>query len=487
MYTKRYLTVMLAAMMLLASCGQSASGSADTTAAGGTDTTAAEETTSYLDEIPRHDLGGSEFRMAVHSASDRPNIHAGEQNGDVINDALFMRDQNVEELYNTKIVTTVFAGRGDISKEINTMVTAGEDAYDVIITSLNDGIGKMGANGLLADMASIDAIDFDKPWWNAYATEALSWNGKIIGSAGPIALCYSYGPFAFFANLSKANDFGLENLYKVVDDGKWTIDYMNNAMKNVAQDVDSDGEYTVKDNFGLALTIESGHAFLVGCGQKMAEKTGDSVKFLLEDTKTVEVMDKIHNIMSQDGVIVTDNLGENKEGTGLTSYKVLLFTNSQTLFTATPLQYGVLSFRDMKDDYALLPFPKYDEAQKEYNSYLTSLLPVGTAIPKTNTRLQETGAIMEYMCYYSYSEIQPKISSVVLKEKIARDEDSKSMFDIVYGNIRIDVNHVFNLGSTGNLVRSYVSGDKDNFASSYASAKSAAEEALATLLENLAE
>ena len=63
MYTKRYLTVMLAAMMLLASCGQSASGSAGTTASGGTDTTAAEDTTSYLDEIPRHDLGGSEFRI----------------------------------------------------------------------------------------------------------------------------------------------------------------------------------------------------------------------------------------------------------------------------------------------------------------------------------------------------------------------------------------------------------------------------------------
>ena len=60
------------------------------------------------------------------------------------------------------------------------MVTAGEDAYDVIITSLNDGIGKMGANGLLADMASIDAIDFDMWAAVALAKAQMPFQGNLI-------------------------------------------------------------------------------------------------------------------------------------------------------------------------------------------------------------------------------------------------------------------------------------------------------------------
>ena len=77
----RFSSGLIAALMLLASCGQSGSVSdPETTTASGT---ASEETTAdYLTTIANADFGGNPFRILVNSASDRPNVHAGEENGE---------------------------------------------------------------------------------------------------------------------------------------------------------------------------------------------------------------------------------------------------------------------------------------------------------------------------------------------------------------------------------------------------------------------
>ena len=89
-------------------------------------------------------------------------------------------------------------------------------------------------------------------------------------------------------------------------------------------------------------------------------------------------------------------------------------------------------FRDMKDDYAILPYPKFNEAQTDYYTHMNSFFPYAISIPVTNTRLEETGAVMEALGYISQTTILPKINEAVLNEKIARDEDSKEMLDILF-------------------------------------------------------
>ncbi len=469
----RFIPLLLATLLLISSCNTSSQQSDSVTTAPSTDAVTeapVEKTVNHLEIIPTYDLDGSDFRIACHTADDRPNIHTGEQNGDIVNDSLYARDMAVEERYKTKVVNTIFVTRADVINGINRMVRADEDNYDLIITSLQEGIGTMSSMGLLADLATVDGIDFSQSWWNQNALDALTWNNKTYGGAGPIALCYCYAPYAFFVNLTMANDYGIGNLYDVVDSGDWTIDYMNDIMKNIAEDVNNDGKYTVDDRYGLALTLESGNAFLTGCGQLTAEKDGDEVTLRFTDLEFTNVLDKLNSTFRQQSAILTDFLDKtNTFGAAHLSYKVRMFTNSQALFNAAPLVTSVQSFREMEDDYGLLPYPKYDKAQQEYYSYLLTFHPNSVAVPVTNSRLDETGAIMEYMCCYGELNIRPQIHSVVLKEKIARDEDSKRMFDLMFKNIVFDVNHVFNFGGSTGEVRGYASGYTENFASKWAS------------------
>ena len=480
---RKYAKIMsglLALLLLSASCQSSVDDGGQVTSSVPDSDAATEETTSYLETIPVYDFGGADFRLLVNSQSDRPNLHAGELNGEVINDAMYNRDQTVAEMYNLNFVYTAYDTRGELYSDVSRLITAGEDCGEVIITSLTDGIGDFALNGMLSDLNAYDALSLESEWWCQSMNETMTTGDKIYATTGPMALCYAYSPYAFFVNLTMADEWGLEDVYSLVESGDWTIDKMNELMKNSYSDSDGDGVPSVGDSFGLTTTHEAGKAFYIGCGMRMAEKTPDGAELLIDSPMSIEVLDKLHGIMTNEYVFCTETIGTSAN-TG--DYKTLLFTNSQTLFCAAPIQWGVLNFRDMNDDYGILPYPKYDTNQTEYYSHINPFFPVGIAIPVTNQKPDETAAVMEALAYISNSEMLPKINEVVLKEKIARDEKSKEMLDLLYENMVVDLNCVYDFAGSATKLRLYAIGQSDNFSSEYASIKEKAESELAKMLE----
>ena len=97
--------------------------------------------------------------------------------------------------------------------------------------------------------------------------------------------------------------------------------------------------------------------------------------------------------------------------------------------------------------------------------------------------MEETGAVMEALGYISQTTILPKINEVVLNEKIARDEDSKEMLDILFKNVSIDLNTVFDFGGSANILRSFAVGETENYVSEYAGKKTAIEAAVQAMLD----
>lgn len=481
MYKKRLLTLALAAVLLLASCGQSGSETDVTSQDTGAQTSAEQTTADYLSTIEAFDFGGEPFRIVVNSMSDRPNLHEEEHTGEVINDAMVDRDRKIEEMFKTKLEYTAYEARLELSADLRRLISAGDDVYDVIITTPYEGINVFALNGMLSDLSSIGTLDLSADWWSASMNEAMTHNGRTYATAGPMALCYCYSPYAFFVNLNMAEDYELPDVYELVRSGKWTLDSMTSMMKGISEDLNSDGAMGLDDRYGLVTTLEAGKAFYLGCGQRMAVKTDSGAELKMDGKSAIDVLEKLSSIMMTDDTICADG---KISGMGATSdAKIKFFLEARALFTASPLQWGVINFRDMKDDYAILPYPKYDEAQDSYYTHMNSYFPYGIAIPITNTRLDETGAVMEAMAYLSQTTILPKINEVVLKEKIARDEDSKEMLDILFENVIIDLNTIFDFGGSAKLLRSFAVGESENFVSSYASKKSVAEADMQAMFE----
>jgi len=123
----------------------------------------------------------------------------------------------------------------------------------------------------------------------------------------------------------------------------------------------------------------------------------------------------------------------------------------------------------MKDDYGIVPFPKYDEKQKEYYSHAHDNYTV-FAIPTTNQKLEATGAVLEAMASYSYRETIPAYLNVALKGQYMSDPISRRMIDMIVDGLRLDTAwmYVYTLGGSFNdSFRKVIFENKTTYASTY--------------------
>lgn len=90
---------------------------------------------------------------------------------------------------------------------------------------------------------------------------------------------------------------------------------------------------------------------------------------------------------------------------------------------------GKWTYRDSTVEFGLLPYPKFDEAQEHYISFLnTELMCVPSTVEPalagacTQLLAENSGGVKE--AYYEY----------LLKEKVTRDPESAQVLDLIFGN-----------------------------------------------------
>ena len=90
---------------------------------------------------------------------------------------------------------------------------------------------------------------------------------------------------------------------------------------------------------------------------------------------------------------------------------------------------------------------------------------------------------METMARASYDIMVPAIYEKTLHGKVARDDESSLMLDIIFENAAFDFNTVFNFADTSTLLRYAVTGDESNFLSKYTAKQKVAQKQLDKVVE----
>lgn len=96
----------------------------------------------------------------------------------------------------------------------------------------------------------------------------------------------------------------------------------------------------------------------------------------------------------------------------------------------------------MKDDFGVLPYPKWDDNQDTYYSRVEGGAQV-CIVPITNDKTDIAGAVIESMCSYSYNNVIPAYYEITIKNKYTRDDDSAEMFDLIIENRTYDLGDTF--------------------------------------------
>lgn len=465
---------------MTASCGNEVDQEKDV---GGesTESTSAAPETSYLDTIEMKKFDGKEFVIYAPDLSVARNFDDGEVNGEVVNDALYNRERKVEELLDIKIIDKPTQDRGQLKKEVQTAVLAQEEPCQMIMTSIADGINTLMPNGILYDLSMLPYINLDKEWWNQNLRNNLTFSGHIYAVTGPISKAYYSSPVVTAFNIKLAEDYGFENLYDVVLDNKWTIDKYNDLIKFGTDDIDGSGDMTDKDRYALILDEEDGKALFVSAGGTLTDNDGKGNYYLnLDSEKNLNVLEKIRTIFgNRDNSYFVPSIDDKN---------ILMFTESRATFAILSMGNLLRDFREMKDDFGILPLPKLDENQDDYITYGNPWVSAGVAIPATCSDTDLAGLVMEILAYVSYNDLQPAVYEATLREKLTRDESSKDMLDIIYRDIYFDLNSIYNFGNSSDHLRKYAVGAVNTgFVSTYASIKTKAETELQKIIDAQAE
>jgi len=457
MSCKRALCLILAILIAIpfASCNDSGSAGGqgkDTTAA---DTTKAPESdTIYYepDELPELDFGGETVRILSPATNNsgfsfyETTLTVEELSSDVLNDSIYNRELYVEdrlgvEIENVRVIS--------VDREIEKIMNTGDDNYDAFI-STNTFLSECGINGYLLDLHTVEYLDLEKPWWSQNFSNEAELFGELYMATGAIFQSLIRSTYAVYYNKNLALDYvasipELADIYGLVDSGKWTIDKFIELGGGIYQDINGNSTRDLEDIYGIAYDKYTPiNAFWSGFEISIFSRTDDGWFELDVNTdKMYTALEKLYTLLYDVKGSIIANVGTTAEDSYGCDIPEVPFANGTNLFLVERMGYTEReSLRNMQDDYGILPYPKYDENQKEYYSFsATSFGAVG--IPIFNTNPGVVGAVLEALASYSYRETRPLYLDIVLKGQYMSDPDSRRMVDIVIDGIMIDAAFIY--------------------------------------------
>ncbi len=478
---KKNLAFLLASLLLLSACSSGVQTETEKTETTPTETTPLETEITRAttpDSLPATmDFGGETIRI-IHGNSDEHNdeFYVEEDTGEALTSAIYARQTAVEERLHVKIVDIIHTE--DAALAAQTAVTAGVDEYDIIAGSQWQMM-KQSTMGYYHNVYDLPHLALEEQWWNQVflANSALGENRAyyLCGDATQSMIRNMGVIFVNGAIYENAIDT-VDSLYQTVLAGDWTFDMMTTLAETAYQDTNGDGAANEGDVFGYASHKISQTDYLVG-GSRMVftEYTSDGLPTLaINNERAIGLYEKIYKLLNENKgtYILPASWDGELEGVDMMKEDKLLFLP----FRANISTY----FRDMESDYAILPAPKYDEAQEEYSTMVHDSARV-LAVPVTNSKLEATGAFLEAFAAESYRTVTDVYFTTILKEKLARDQYVAEVLDIILEGVYFDfaVLHSYALESIGQIFRD----PNGTFASRY----QASEKKYLTKLEELVE
>lgn len=399
------------------------------------DTTEAETADPYDDEIPdTFDYAGETFSIACPKPEDLGCIFydRDELNGDVLNDAIYTRNTEIEQRFNV-IIDTFAAGYTDAQyKDLTPMLLAGDDSVDLIALGFMQGGAGMVTSGFAMPWNDVPFVNTDKPWWNQNITESLAINDKIYILVGDINWTTMCETAVCFFNKPMAADYNIANLYTKVKDGKWNFDELYAIASQIPADIDGDGKFTKTDKYGcIQNKIVGIYSFVSAANYHTVYKgSGEFTMNILTD-KMQSIVDYVYKLCYENNTSYVDNFDYAKDSEG-----VKIFFDNRALFMLATLEHGEY-FRSFDSDFGILPYPKYDDAQEQYCS-TSDQWGLSCVMPSTASDPEFNGIITEALCAASSKYIAPAYYEKVLLGKHTRDDESGEMLDIVFDNLIYD-------------------------------------------------
>lgn len=486
---QRTLALLLAALTAaatLAACAEAVETGSDvivTDAVTEAETLDPNDRSQVRDSLPEDlDLSGETVTIYSISPGTQNDYIQGpeELTGDVVEDAVYTRNQKTEERLGCKIAYHVENYSYDkVAASIRALIQSADDTYDLIVGG-QFGLCQLAAEGMFTNAFDSEYLNFEQPWWwSSYMEEISIGKTHRFFLVGDYFLDMLHGArVVYFNKALYENNYGDPNdLYAETLNGGWTLDRMTELIKSTYSDLNGDAAVNEDDQFGYVTyyTYSSTDAFVFATDVKFTTRDEDGIIELnMVSDRAVTLAEKLCELFWNDGSFIYTTQG---------ALNVDKFIAGQALFLGNSTLNTTEYLRDMKDDFGMIPYPKLDDSQEKYGTLIHDTMNLG-AIPATSQKLTTLGAVLEALSSESYRSVIPAYYETALKIKYTRDDLSAQMIDIIHDGIRTDFTFVYysSLNNAGQIYRTLVTNNSTDFASTYAKLEKGALKALDKLV-----
>jgi hypothetical protein len=346
---------------------------------------------------------------------------------DTLFDAIYYRNTTVEDRLGVEISQISQACPSSNSETWNStlrnavLTKSGDYDAAAIYGSQSSALA---VEGLYYNVLDLPHLELSKPWWNQSIVDELTLFDTLYFLAGDICVTEIAEGIAFFFNKDMfAEFFGSQNIdiYQVVRDQKWTIDYMIDLVSNVWVDENSDGVISDGDVVGFSAASNMAGAGYMDCWVaamdiKLTTMVDGYPELTFYNEHTVEAFEKVQKLyINNPGTLRAESISS-------TSFK-----NGTQMFNQSILNSGD-GLRDMQDDYGVLPIPKFDEEQDDYHGIFHNSASL-IVVLSTCQAPEKVGATLELMSAEGYKQVTPAYFEICLQGKYSDEPADAEMYD----------------------------------------------------------
>lgn len=453
---KKLTTLCLIVAMLasLAACGKGNAGANETTnSADTTADTVAEETSRFVDdELPALDYDGRTATFYIGNYKDAywKDFYAESSTGERLNDAIYASIQAINERLGVSVTHTDDLydwPTSDHTNRVTALIMSGDRSFDLYLGGSNFTAQQVTSPYFL-NLREVPHVDLTKPWYNQTIPTVLpsDYVWFITGDAGLANIKHTFAVF-FNQELMEANGID-SDLYSMVDAGTWTLDALKAIAEQGYVDANGDGAKDAGDSYGLTFgDMNKLLGFRPAFDVDILERSDTGYSVVFGSERAVNVVERLCALCN-DTQSVAPTFGNNDDhpewqtSSGGGNYVSNAFIEQRALMSCSLIGDATTIMPEIDFTCGIVPYPKYDEAQKEYKSYLQRSC--YTLIPSF-ADAEFSGALLEAWSSQAYRAIMPEYFEVALKTRYAQDSDSARMFDLIRGSISYDAGEIFGI------------------------------------------
>ncbi len=335
-----------------------------------------------------------------------------------------------EEKFGTVIIQYV--------TDANTILTEAKNAYSTdmyyadLLSIPQNKLGVFHAEGILANMNSLPFADYTAEYYNQNINANAKFGSVQFGISGTANIELDKINCIYY-NKTLLGACGVDNIYSVINEGKWTYDLLNELALTCAvqnQEVTPLGTTAATldfiDTYASAQSIE----FVSNIHSTPSidyYETGEAEKI-------ENIVTSLYNMIYKDKTLAKTKEDATKDL--FTSDKLMFCFDNLTFIEKIPLT-GI--------EWGILPIPKYSEEE----NYITPTSPdMQIFCVLANTPSYETsGLILEALNLAAHDYIDKTFKDTCI-DYYLRDSGSVSMLNKIFDTVSCDFSHMFGPGIT---------------------------------------